>query len=96
LFFGSENLRTPIYEKGFRFALQKRCHRFACFGQEKKDGTSKALAEFCMLWASKKNDFKSVGGNSYELGGTSKALGENSMFDFKSVGAFLYDLDTDT
>jgi hypothetical protein len=60
LFFGSENLRTPIYEKGFRFALQKRCHRFACFGQEKKDGTSKALAEFCMLWARKKTISKAL------------------------------------
>ena len=49
-----------------------------------------------MLWASKKNDFKSAEANPYEWGGTSKALAGFCMFDFKSVGAFLYDLDTDT
>jgi len=32
-----------------------------------------------MLWASKKNDFKSADPNPYELGGTSKALGPFCM-----------------
>ena len=58
-------------------SVERKLHALA---KKKKMGLQKRSQNFACFGRVKKNDFKSAGANPYELGGTSKALGENSMF----------------